>query len=314
MPLVFDPSGTRKHSHSSNSISKDTSKSSSQSNIIRGNDIDVDEINESRREFWPAVSGWKDLISQPIPYFTNFGVAFQVTGRDKVGKSHLSSIIASAHSRNHDVLYVTTEFPAPLIHQKLVSLGADPSRLVYIDYSEDPHNVLGFAKMGSGATPFYRTRFYRDFTSTISTLSGDPIFVVVDSLTSFYEAQEWSGRLLTGNLVRTIRSTPNVLAFIISQKRTQHSENTTEVAGGLGVSHLLDGTIIMSKYRIQLLRSVPDFIKTLSEEYGGAIHLLRWDGNRWGPHPEDDFVLKFTESSASLELNLTRAKEIMGVR
>lgn len=281
--------------------------------LIRGSDINVDEITKARREFWPSVNGWKEFISQPIPYFKNFGVAFQVTGRDKVGKSHFSSIVAAAHSKKHDVLYVTTEFPAPLIHQKLVALGADPNHLVYLDYSEDPHNVLGFAKMGSGATPFYRTRFHNDFTSAINTMSGDPIFVVVDSLTSFYEAQEWSGRLLTGNLIRTIRSTPNVLAFVISQKRTQHSEFNTEVAGGLGVSHLLDGTFIMAKYRINLLRSVPDFIRTLANEYGAALHLFRWDGNRWGPHPEDDFLVRFTASTASIELNLSRSKELLGI-
>jgi len=279
--------------------------------VKRGSELNVDAITKARRDYWPPVKGWKEFVETPIPYFTNFGVAYQITGRDKVGKSHLASIIAARHSKDHDVLYVTTEFPAELIHQKLLDLGADPDRLVYLDYSEDPHNVLGVAKLGSGATPFHKTRFYADFTAAVSTMRGDPILVVIDSLTSFYEAQEWSGRLLAGNLIRTIRRTPNVLAFVISQKRTQHSEYTTEVAGGLGVSHILDGTFVMSKYRLTRLRRLTDFEYTLMKNFGGAVHVLRWDGCRWGAHPEDDFILRFQNGDVEVVFNLTKGAEVM---
>ena len=287
------------------------SKPSFRPALKRGSDLDVESITKSMREYWPPVKNWREMVSQPLPYFTNFGVAYQLTGRDKVGKSHLASIIAAKHSKSHDVLYVTTEFPAELIHQKLISLGADPDHLLYLDYSEDPHNVLGVAKLGSVATPFFKTRFYRDFTSAVTTMKGDPIIVIVDSLTSFYEAQEWSGRLLAGNLIRTIRKTPNVLAIVISQKRTQHSEYTTEVAGGLGVSHILDGTFIMAKYRLSRFRRLTSLEQALLKTFGGAVHTFRWDGCRWGPHPEDEFVIRFIDGDAEVYLNLTRSRDIM---
>ena len=289
----------------------DTSRSSPvrPGRILRGSSLSVETISRIRRDYWPQVTGWKEYLQYPLPYFKGFGVVYQVAGRDKVGKSRLLSIIAARHTKNRgDVIYVTTEFPAELIHQSLLDLGADPDKIVYLDYSAYPHGVLGSVQYMRESTPYFKTLFYQNLHEVVTTVSGDPVLVVVDSMTSFYEYVEAAGRVLAGNLVRTIRSIqdPPVLAFAVSQKRTQHSEFTTEVAGGLGVSHLMDGTFIMAKYRASPFRRIPPVLRSILDAHGGAVITIRWDGCRWGPHPFEEFIVRFQDNDVVLEGSLDK--------
>jgi len=267
------------------------------SSIVYGKDIHVDELRKHVHGFFPDVEGWKEHIKAPIPWFDTAGVVYQITGRDKTGKSFFSSYILAQRSQRSSVVFVTTERSAQLVAAHLLDLGANLDNVVFIDYSDNPHGALGRASMGKGADPFYQTPFYRDIKQVYETLSGPkPWLLVVDSLTGFFEAAEWSGRLLTENLARTIFNLPGVLAFAISQKRTSHSEFNTEVAGGLTVSHILDGTFILAKYRYSVFKKERRFISDLASKYGGAIHTLRWDGCRWGPHPESEFIVEFSDN------------------
>jgi len=271
-------------------------------NIFWGKDISVDDLSRHVHEFWPDIPGWKEHIATPIPWFDSAGVVYQVTGVDKSGKSFFTSVIAARHSQEKPVIFVTTERSHNLVASHLLDLGANLDNVVFLDYSDSPIGVLGRASMGKGVDPFQTTKFYRDAKTVYETLSSrQPILMVVDSLTGFFEAAEWSGRLLTSNLARTIFNLPGVIAFAISQKRTSHSEFTTEVAGGLTVSHILDGTFILAKHRFSVFKRSNRFITTLAEKYGGAVHTLRWDGNRWGPHPEHEFVLVFEDGNLRVD-------------
>lgn len=267
--------------------------------VVRGSEINTEEIRKMMREYWPAVKNWREIIGIPLVWFRNFGVIYQIAGRDKVGKSHLSSIIAAAHSKHDDVIYITTEFPAPLVHQKMLSLGADPDHIVYIDFSKNPVGALGEAKT-TYTTPFVQTAFFKKFMEAYETVSGKPVLVVIDSMTSFYESQEFSARALAANIVRTVRYVKDVLTIGISQKRTAHGESTTEVAGGLGVSHLMDGTFVLYRYHVTPFKRVSDYLYTLAQAYGNKLTFLSWDGNRWGPTPPDDYLIRFTETEAEI--------------
>ena len=280
--------------------------------IVRGSQLRVKDLRSQTKEYWPRIVGWREWIRYPIPWFDSAGVVYQVTGRDKTGKSFFTSVIAARHSERSPVIFVTTERSAQLVASHLLDLGADLNNVVFLDYSDNPWGVLGRASMGKGVDPFVKTPFYRDIKQVYETLSGPkPWLVVVDSLTGFFEAAEWSGRLLTENLARTIFNLPGVLAFAISQKRTSHSEFNTEVAGGLTVSHILDGTFILYKYRYSVFKKEWRIIEELAEKYGGAIHLLRWDGNRWGPHPENEYVLEFDDGAVRIvdELSPKRIRD-----
>jgi len=269
--------------------------------IVYGRNLKVDDLSKHVHSYWPRIRGWREWIKTPIPWFDTAGVVYQVTGRDKTGKSFLTSVMAARHSERSPVVFVTTERSAELVASHLLDLGANLDNVVFLDYSDNPWGVLGRASMGKGVDPFYTTKFYKDMKQVYSTLSGPkPWLVVVDSLTGFFEAAEWSGRLLTENLARTVFNLPGVLAFAISQKRTSHSEYNTEVAGGLTVSHILDGTFILYKYRYSVFKREWRIIEELARKYGGAIHLLRWDGNRWGYHPEHEYILEFSDGSVSV--------------
>jgi len=270
---------------------------SKRSSIIYGRDLHVDELRKHVHGFFPDIEGWQEHIGTPIPWFDTAGVCYQITGRDKTGKSFFSSYILAQRSQHSPVVFITTERSAQLVAAHLLDLGANLDNVVFIDYSDNPHGALGRASMGKGADPFYTTPLYRDLKQVYETLSGPkPYLVVVDSLTGFFEAAEWSGRLLTENLARTVFNLSGVLAFAISQKRTSHSEFNTEVAGGLTVSHILDGTFILAKYRYSVFKKERRFISDLASKYGGAIHTLRWDGCRWGPHPENEFIVEFSDN------------------
>jgi len=280
--------------------SRPTSKKSA--HVFWGKDVSVDDLRSHVREFWPDIKGWREHIQTPIPWFDTAGVVYQVTGVDKSGKSFFTSVIAARHSHEHPVVFVTTERSHNLVASHLLNLGADLDNVVFLDYSDNPIGALGRASMGKGADPFQSTPFYRDAKAVYETLSSrQPILMVVDSLTGFFEAAEWSGRLLTANLARTVFNLPGVVAFAISQKRTSHSEFTTEVAGGLTVSHILDGTFILAKHRFSVFKKANRFIADLAKKYGGSVHTLRWDGNRWGPHPEHEFILRFAEGEVVID-------------
>ena len=297
MPVIRGHSQYRKQTRSQSYATP-----SLEARIMRGSEIQgVEDLRANMREYWPGIKNWKDVVGIPVTWFKNYGVLYQIAGRDKVGKSHLLSIIAAKHTQNHDVIYITTEFPAELIHEKMLFLGANPDRIIYIDFSKNPVGALGEAKT-TYTTPFFRTPFYQKFTEAYQTASGSPILVVIDSMTSFYESQEFSARALAANIVRTVRYVGNVLAFGVSQKRTAHGETSTEVAGGLGVSHLMDGTFILYRYTVSPFKRVSNFLYTLSQTYGSKLTFLSWDGNRWGPTPPHDFLLKLESKDVSVEL------------
>ena len=304
MPVI------RGHSQSYRQSSRSYATPSLEARVLRGSELQgVEDLRAHMRDYWPPVRNWKEVVQIPVTWFTNYGVIYQVTGRDKVGKSHLLSVIAAEHSKKGDVIYVTTEFPSELIHEKMLALGADPDHLIYVDFSKNPVGALGEAKT-TYTTPFFKTAFYQKFMEAYQTASGSPVLVVIDSMTSFYESQEFSARALAANIVRTIRYVGNVLAFGVSQKRTAHGEASTEVAGGLGVSHLMDGTFILYRYTVSPFRRVSNFLYSLAKTYGSKLTFLSWDGNRWGPTPPHDFLLKLESSGVSVELPVGKDLDI----
>lgn len=306
IPLALPPKGA---SEKKKSFKRSHSAPSLDADVVRGTEVSVSDLRANMHHYWPAVNNWKEVVQLPLVWFSNYGVIYQLAGRDKVGKSHMLSVIAAAHSKHNDVIYITTEFPKELVHEKLLSLGVDPSHIVYIDFSRNPVGALGEAKT-TYTTPYFKTAFYRKFMEAYETVSGSPVLVIIDSMTSFYESQEFSARALAANIVRTIRYAPNVLAIGISQKRTAHGEYTTEVAGGLGVSHLMDGTFILYRYNVTPFRRVNDFLYTLSKTYGSRLTFLSWDGNRWGPTPPHDFLVKFDTGTVSIELPVSQSLDL----
>jgi len=115
--------------------------------------------------------------------------------------------------------------------------------------------------------------------------------VVIDSITGLYEAKEVLARSIVRkfyNFLKKWRQT----GLLVSQKRSAQEEMTAEAAGGYGVAHIVDGTIVLYK-KLVMTKYDASLFKT---PIGSVIRLLRIDGCRMTGHDTRTYVFEITET------------------
>jgi KaiC domain protein len=114
---------------------------------------------------------------------------------------------------------------------------------------------------------------------------------IVDSATGLYEHKELKARRVTRKLYNFLKEKKQT-ALLISQKRTSQQQETVESAGGLGVAHIVDGSIVFDKKVItnkydETLYGLP---------IGSVIRTIRIDGCRMCGHEQNTKILTISES------------------
>ena len=114
---------------------------------------------------------------------------------------------------------------------------------------------------------------------------------IVDSATGLYEHKELKARRVTRKLYNFFKEKKQT-ALLISQKRTSQQQETVESAGGLGVAHIVDGSIIFDKKVI-----TSKYEETLyGLPIGSIIRTIRIDGCRMCGHEQNTKVLTISET------------------
>ncbi|MCX6773612.1 MAG: KaiC domain-containing protein, partial [Candidatus Micrarchaeota archaeon] len=114
--------------------------------------------------------------------------------------------------------------------------------------------------------------------------------VVIDSVTGLYESREKEARQIVREIFNFMKEKKQTAMFV-SQKRSSQDSMTSEAAGGLGVAHIVDGTLVLDK-------------KVISTKYdemfynilvGSVMRTARIDGCRMAGHDLETYMMDITE-------------------
>ena len=209
-----------------------------------------------------------------------------ITGIADTGKSLMAEQFAVKQaSLGYRVLFVTVETPKEFLvqglRQRAIAMGISPEdveRHIFIIDAATNHRLREDVE-GLLDVVAYAIREY-NIKSTI-----------IDSITGLFEAKEVLARSIVRkvyNFMKKWRQT----CLLISQKRSSSEELTAEAAGGYGVAHIVDGTIVLYKKLIQTKFEV----NTYGLPLGSVIRLIRIDGCRMAGHDSRTYVMEITET------------------
>ena len=214
------------------------------------------------------------------------GSVVHITGVPDTGKSLMAEqFLVTQASLGQTVCLITVEQPAPFyvnsLKQRALALGYDWSsiedRIVIIDAASN-------SVLRNEIQVLFDTLAYGIKTYSVK-------LTVIDSVTGLYEAKEMMAR-------QTVRLLYNFMkkwyqtAIFISQKRSGHEELTAEAAGGYGVGHIVDATIVVAKKEI-----LSRYDQSLyGRPIGELIRTLRIDGCRLCGHDTKTRLLEITEA------------------
>ena len=213
------------------------------------------------------------------------GAVMNLAGVSDTGKSLMAEQYAVKQAeRGERVAFITVESPAAYVARGLelraAAMGVDKKlvdeNVVLIDAAS--YSVLREDMLSLLDTLAHAIRTY------------DVKHVVIDSITGLYEAREMQARLVVRQVFNFLKKWHQT-ALLVSQKRSGHEALTAEVAGGYGVAHIVDGTIVLSKEVIdssykERLYGVP---------LGETVRFLRIDGCRLSGHDTQTRLLEITE-------------------
>ena len=216
-----------------------------------------------------------------IPYLS----VMNMVGIPDSGKSVLAEQFAITQaSLGYKVLMVTTENPANFLYKNLVSR----SYAMGVDFDEitDNFTVIDTTRDDSLRENVRRLIGVMDYAidkkkSTIT---------VIDSVTGLYESREKEARQIVRHIFNFMKEKRQT-AFCVSQKRSSQDSITSEAAGGLGVAHIVDGTIVVDKRVIatkydEMFYNIP---------VGSVMRTIRIDGCRMAGHDLETYVMDITE-------------------
>ncbi len=222
---------------------------------------------------------------KPLGGYPEGGV-IQITGVPDTGKSLMAEqfLITQARFGNY-VCLVTVEQPAAFYVASLKQRAAAMSvkweriddKIVIVDAASDQDlrdDIPRLMHVLDGGLEKYPAKV-----------------LVIDSVTGLYEAKEMAAR----NVVRQFygfSKKRRLTSLFISQKRSGHQELSSEAAGGYGVGHIVDATIVLAKKEImsrydQSLYAMP---------MGELIRLFRIDGCRLCGHDTKTRFMEITDS------------------
>ncbi|MEM4331376.1 MAG: KaiC domain-containing protein, partial [Candidatus Anstonellales archaeon] len=121
--------------------------------------------------------------------------------------------------------------------------------------------------------------------------SKQTTITIVDSATGLYEHKELKARVVTRKLYNFLKQKKQT-SILISQKRTSQDQATVESAGGLGVAHIVDGSIVFDKKII-----TTKYDETLyGIQMGSILRTIRIDGCRMCSHDQKTRILNISEA------------------
>jgi KaiC domain protein len=216
-----------------------------------------------------------------IPYLS----VMNVVGIPDSGKSVLAEQFAITQaSLGYKVLIVTTENPANFLYKNIVSR----SYAMGIDFDEitDNFTVIDTTRDDSLRENVRRLKGVMSYAidkkkSTVA---------VIDSVTGLYESREKEARQIVREIFNFMKEKKQTAMFV-SQKRSSQDSMTSEAAGGLGVAHIVDGTLVLDKKVIstkydEMFYNIP---------VGSVMRTSRIDGCRMAGHDIETYMMDITE-------------------
>ncbi len=234
--------------------------------------------------FWVIEEREGKFVKKPlggIPYLS----VINITGIPDTGKSLLAEQFAITQAeKGHKVLFVSVESPANFLYtslkEKSVYLGKDFSKVeknvVVIDasYNEELRE---------------NPKFLMD-TMAHAIREKEITNVIIDSITGLYEHKEMTARQIVRVFFNFLKKWKQTGVFV-SQKRSSQDATSPEAAGGLAVSHIVDGTIVMHKKPIETKWEISFYNLPI----GSIIRTIRIDGCRITGHDTRTWVFDITE-------------------
>jgi len=232
----------------------------------------------------------KSTFRKPLNGIPSLSV-MNIVGIPDTGKSVLAQQFALTQiNQGKSVLFVTTESPARHTYSSIIKkakvLGVDKDKvkenLYIVDVSTD-------WKLREDLNELINTmKYVYDESKSNNSMVR---ITIIDSVTGLFEDKEFKAR-------NTVRALYNLMkkyyqtALFISQKRSIQELDSAESAGGLAISHIVDGTIVMSK---KVINSRQDE-SLYKVEIGNVLRTIRIDGCRLCPHDSRTWVFEITDT------------------
>ncbi|MEN3011440.1 MAG: KaiC domain-containing protein [Dictyoglomus thermophilum] len=211
---------------------------------------------------------------------------FNLTGISDTGKSLMGEQFAIKQaSLGNAVAFITVESPAHFVATSMKSraaaMGVEENvideNIVFIDaasYSKLREDVPTLLATLAHAIKKYKIKY-----------------TVIDSITGLYEAKEMMARVIVRQLFNFMKKWYQTAIFI-SQKRSSQEEFSAEAAGGFAISHIVDGTMVLSK----VLISSQYMERMYKRPMGELVRLFRIDGCRMCGHSTDTYLLEIDKN------------------
>jgi len=223
-------------------------------------------------------------VKKPLGGMPKYSVC-NLTGINDTGKSLMAEQFAIHRAQFEKVCFVTTETPANFVVSSMKLRAA----AMNIDKSVIDENIIFI-----DATSHYKLR--DEIPTFLNTLAYaikqyDIKDVIIDSITGFFENKEMMARTIVRMIYNFLKKWYQT-SILISQKRSSHDAFTSEAAGGYAISHIVDGTIVLSKDIIDSHYKA----KMYNKNFGETVRLFRIDGCRMCGHDTKMRILEITET------------------
>jgi KaiC domain protein len=216
-----------------------------------------------------------------IPYLS----VMNVVGIPDTGKSvFVEQFAIMQASLGYKVLIVTTENPSNFLYKSLLSR----SYAMGINFDEITDNFIIIDATREDALRDNVRRLIGLMNYAMEKKKST--ITIIDSITGLYEHREKEARQVVRQVFNFMKEKKQTAIFV-SQKRSSQDSQTSEAAGGLGVAHIVDGTIVMDKKVLQnkyeeMFYNIP---------VGSLLRTIRIDGCRVAGHDIETYVMDLTD-------------------
>ncbi len=223
-------------------------------------------------------------VKKPLGGYPYLAV-LNITGVADTGKSLMAEQFAVRQAGDgYPTIFVTVETPKEFVVQGLLQRAT----AMRLDLEKVKKNLFVI-----DASSDHRMREEVDYlldTLAYGIREYGVKSVVIDSVTGLFEAKEVLARSIVRKVYNFLKKWRQT-ALLVSQKRSASEEMSAEAAGGYGVAHIVDGTIVLYK---KLIMTKYD-VSTFNMPIGSVIRLFRIDGCRMAGHDSNTHVMEITE-------------------
>ena len=225
------------------------------------------------------------VVKSPLGGYPYLGV-INITGVADTGKSLMVEQFAVKQaSLGFRTMFVTVETPKEFIAQSLMSRA----KAMGIDFDDISGNLFIV-----DAASNHRLREDLDYlldTMAYGIKTYNIRNTVIDSVTGLFEAKEVLARSVVRKIYNFLKKWYQT-ALLVSQKRSSSEEMSAEAAGGYGVAHIVDGTIVLYK-KLIMTKFESNLYKV---PIGSVVRLFRIDGCRMTGHDSRTYIFEITDT------------------